>query len=131
MRARAAGIPGDRIVFSGVGKTRDEMAAALGGGIRHFNVESEPELRLLSGVAESLGTVAPIAIRINPDVDPGTHEKISTGKSGDKFGIPVSRVRDATGGGAPARHQGCGDRRPYRLPGHGPRSLLSRIQTSG
>ena len=95
VRARAAGIPGDRIVFSGVGKTRDEMAAALRGGIRHFNVESEPELRLLSEVAESLGTVAPIAIRINPDVDPGTHEKISTGKSGDKFGIPVSRVRDA------------------------------------
>lgn len=95
MRARAAGIPGDRIVFSGVGKTRDEMSAALKGGIRHFNVESEPELRLLSEVAESAGTEAPVAIRINPDVDPGTHEKISTGKSGDKFGIPVPRVRDA------------------------------------
>ena len=95
MRAKAAGIPGDRIVFSGVGKTRNEMSAALKGGIRHFNVESEPELRLLSEVAESVGTEAPIAIRINPDVDPGTHEKISTGKSGDKFGIPVPRVRDA------------------------------------
>ena len=95
LRAKAAGIPGDRIVFSGVGKTREEMALAIEGGIRHFNVESEPELRQLSEVATSLGAVVPIAIRINPDVDPGTHEKISTGKSGDKFGIPMLRVRDA------------------------------------
>ena len=95
LRAKAAGIPGDRIVFSGVGKTREEMALAIEGGIRHFNVESEPELRQLSEVATSLGTVVPIAVRINPDVDPGTHEKISTGKSGDKFGIPMLRVRDA------------------------------------
>lgn len=93
LRARAAGVPGDRIVFSGVGKTRDEMRLALTEGIRQFNVESEPELRALSAVASSLGLIAPITIRVNPDVDAKTHEKISTGKKGDKFGIPISRAR--------------------------------------
>lgn len=94
MRARAAGVPGDRIVFSGVGKTREEMRLALTGGIRQFNVESEPEMRVLSEVAHGLGLVAPITIRVNPDVDAKTHEKISTGKKGDKFGIPISRARE-------------------------------------
>lgn len=94
LRARAAGVPGDRIVFSGVGKTRDEMRLALTGGIRQFNVESEPELRALSEVASRLGLIAPITIRVNPDVDAKTHEKISTGKKGDKFGIPISRARE-------------------------------------
>jgi diaminopimelate decarboxylase len=94
MRARAAGVPGDRIVFSGVGKTRQEMHLALTGGIRQFNVESEPEMRVLSEVASGLGLVAPITIRVNPDVDAKTHEKISTGKKGDKFGIPISRARE-------------------------------------
>ncbi|MGB3279547.1 MAG: diaminopimelate decarboxylase, partial [Pseudorhodobacter sp.] len=92
MRARAAGVPGERIVFSGVGKTREEMRLALTGGIRQFNVESEPEMRVLSEVAQGLGLVAPITIRVNPDVDAKTHEKISTGKKGDKFGIPISRA---------------------------------------
>ncbi|MFM2390100.1 MAG: diaminopimelate decarboxylase [Pseudomonadota bacterium] len=92
MRARAAGVPGERIVFSGVGKTPAEMRVALEGGIRQFNVESEPELRALSEVASSMGKVAPITIRVNPDVDAKTHEKISTGKKGDKFGIPISRA---------------------------------------
>ncbi|KAF0676473.1 diaminopimelate decarboxylase [Profundibacterium mesophilum] len=91
-RARAAGIPGDRIVFSGVGKTREEMRMALEGGIRQFNVESEPELERLSAVAASLGLSAPVAIRINPDVDARTHEKIATGRKEDKFGIPISRA---------------------------------------
>ncbi len=91
-RARAAGVPGDRIVFSGVGKTRDEMRVALAGGIRQFNVESEPELRALSEVASSMGVVAPITIRVNPDVDAKTHEKIATGKKDNKFGIPISRA---------------------------------------
>jgi diaminopimelate decarboxylase len=91
-RARAAGVPGDRIVFSGVGKTRDEMRAALQGGIRQFNVESEPELRALSDVATALGKTAPIAIRVNPDVDAKTHAKIATGKSENKFGIPIARA---------------------------------------
>lgn len=93
-RARAAGIPGDRIVFSGVGKTRDEMAQALSGGIRQFNVESEPEMEALSSVAQELGRTAPITIRVNPDVDAKTHEKISTGKKENKFGIPISRARE-------------------------------------
>jgi len=92
-RAKAAGIPGDRIVFSGVGKTRLEMREALSGGIRQFNVESEPELQALNEVALSLGTKAPIAIRVNPDVDAKTHAKIATGKSENKFGIPISRAR--------------------------------------
>ena len=93
-RARAAGFPGDRIVFSGVGKPRAEMEAALKGGIRQFNVESEPELLRLSSVARALGTRAPITIRVNPDVDAKTHEKISTGKAENKFGIPISRARE-------------------------------------
>ena len=92
-RARAAGVPGDRIVFSGVGKTRDEMRLALTGGIRQFNVESEPELRALSEVATALGLTAPITIRVNPDVDAKTHAKIATGKSENKFGIPIARAR--------------------------------------
>ncbi|MGB0439007.1 MAG: diaminopimelate decarboxylase [Paracoccaceae bacterium] len=93
-RARAAGVPGDRIVFSGVGKTREEIHAALSIGIRQFNVESEPELRVISEVATALGTTAPITIRVNPDVDAKTHAKIATGKSENKFGIPIARARD-------------------------------------
>ncbi|WP_375260993.1 diaminopimelate decarboxylase [Palleronia sp.] len=93
-RARAAGIPGDRIVFSGVGKTREEMAEALSGGIRQFNIESEPELRTLSEVADRLGATAPIALRVNPDVDARTHEKIATGRKTDKFGVPIKRARE-------------------------------------
>ncbi len=86
-RARAAGIPGERIVFSGVGKTREEMAYALSENILCFNVESEPELALLNEVALAAGRTAPVSIRINPDVDARTHAKISTGKAEDKFGI--------------------------------------------
>jgi len=92
LRAKAAGVPGERIVFSGVGKTRAEMRLALQGGIRQFNVESEPELRALSEVAASLGVIAPITIRVNPDVDAKTHEKIATGKKDNKFGIPIARA---------------------------------------
>jgi diaminopimelate decarboxylase len=94
LRARAAGVSGDKIVFSGIGKTADEMRTALTGGIRQFNVESEPEMIALSQVALDLGTVAPITIRVNPDVDAKTHAKIATGKSENKFGIPISRARD-------------------------------------
>ena len=93
LRARAAGVPGDRIVFSGVGKTADEMRMALEGGIRQFNVESEPEMEVLSQVAVQMGAVAPITIRVNPDVDAKTHAKIATGKSENKFGIPIARAR--------------------------------------
>ncbi|MFM2356111.1 MAG: Orn/DAP/Arg decarboxylase, family 2 [Pseudomonadota bacterium] len=94
LRAKAAGVPGERIVFSGVGKTREEMRVALEGGIRQFNVESEPEMRALSEVAVSLGRVAPITVRVNPDVDARTHEKIATGKKENKFGIPIARARE-------------------------------------
>lgn len=87
MRARAAGIPADRIVFSGVGKTAEEMALGLREGIFQFNLESEPEAEMLSEVATRLGIDAPVAFRINPNVDAGTHAKISTGKSEDKFGV--------------------------------------------
>lgn len=93
-RARAAGTPASRIIFAGVGKKRDEMALALDAGILGFNVESEPELEALSEVAESQGTTARIALRVNPDVDARTHEKISTGKAENKFGIPFDRARD-------------------------------------
>jgi diaminopimelate decarboxylase len=94
LRARAAGVPGDRIVFSGVGKTRAEMRLTLEGGIRQYNVESESELRALSEVAVLMGLRAPVTIRVNPDVDAKTHEKIATGKKENKFGIPVSRARE-------------------------------------
>ena len=93
-RARAAGVPGERIIFSGVGKTLAEMNLGLDEKIHCFNVELEPELEVLSRAASSRGAVAPIAIRVNPDVDARTHAKIATGKSENKFGVPISRARD-------------------------------------
>jgi diaminopimelate decarboxylase len=94
-KALKAGVPANRIVFSGVGKTRAEMKLGLENGIHQFNVESEPELIALNDVAKSLGKRAPITIRINPDVDAKTHAKITTGTSENKFGIPWSRAREA------------------------------------
>jgi diaminopimelate decarboxylase len=94
-KALRAGIPGERIVFSGVGKTRTEMKLGLEEGIHQFNVESEPELEALNEVAISLGKTAPITIRVNPDVDARTHAKITTGTSETKFGIPWSKARAA------------------------------------
>ncbi|MDX1739107.1 MAG: diaminopimelate decarboxylase, partial [Alphaproteobacteria bacterium] len=88
-RALAAGIPPERIVFSGVGKTAAEMAAAMEEGILELNVESLPELETLSSVADAMDSEAHIAIRVNPDVDANTHEKISTGKKENKFGIDI------------------------------------------
>jgi diaminopimelate decarboxylase len=93
-RALAAGIPPERIVFSGVGKTRSELRAALVAGIHQINVESLPELHALSDVARSLGVEAAIAFRVNPDVDAHTHAKISTGKKENKFGIDYDHARD-------------------------------------
>jgi diaminopimelate decarboxylase len=93
-RARAAGVPGERIVFSGVGKTEEEMRLALRGGVRQVNVESEPEMALLSRVATDMGVSVPITVRVNPDVDARTHAKIATGKSENKFGIPIARARE-------------------------------------
>jgi diaminopimelate decarboxylase len=94
LRAKAAGISGDKIVFSGVGKTREEMELAIKNGIRQFNVESEAELKVLNEVALSLGAIAPITLRVNPDVDAKTHAKIATGKSENKFGIPISKAQE-------------------------------------
>ena len=92
-RAQRAGVPPARITFSGVGKTPDEMALALDIGIHCFNVESEPELHALSAVARARGKIARIALRLNPDVDAHTHQKISTGSAETKFGIPMARAR--------------------------------------
>ncbi len=92
-RALAAGIPPERIMFSGVGKTEAEIRLALETGIHCFNVESEPELAAISSIAGSMNIQAPVSLRINPDVDAGTHEKIATGRKADKFGIAWDRAR--------------------------------------
>ncbi len=93
-RAIAARIPPNKIVFSGVGKTVAEMRRGLALGIKCFNLESEPELERLSEIAAAMGKVAPVSVRINPDVDAGTHAKISTGRKENKFGIPYARARE-------------------------------------
>jgi diaminopimelate decarboxylase len=93
-RARAAGIPPEKIMFSGIGKTAEELTAAVGEGILCINVESEPELTLLSSIAQSKGRTANVSVRVNPDVDARTHAKIATGRAENKFGIPISRARE-------------------------------------
>jgi diaminopimelate decarboxylase len=93
-RALAAGIPAEKILFSGVGKTETELRAALSADILCINVESEPELELLSRLAVETGRTARISVRVNPDVDSGSHAKISTGKSENKFGVPLARARE-------------------------------------
>jgi diaminopimelate decarboxylase len=93
LRARAAGIPPEKIMFSGVGKTARELALAVEQGILCVNVESEPELELLAAIGAQKGRAADISIRVNPDIDPKTHAKIATGKAENKFGIPISRAR--------------------------------------
>jgi len=93
-RARAAGIAPDKIMFSGIGKTAAELALAVDEGILCVNVESEAELELLSSIAKGKGRTARISVRVNPDIDPKTHAKIATGKSENKFGVPISRARD-------------------------------------
>lgn len=104
LRARAAGVSPDRIVFSGVGKTKAEMERVLAEGIRQFNLESVPEMELLSQIATSMGVTVPVTVRVNPDVDAKTHAKIATGKAENKFGIPISdapaiydRIRELPG----------------------------------
>jgi diaminopimelate decarboxylase len=93
-RVLAAGVPRDRIMFSGIGKTATELAMALDENVLCVNVESEPELELLSAIAKSKGRTAHVSVRVNPDVDAKTHAKISTGRSENKFGIPISRARE-------------------------------------
>jgi diaminopimelate decarboxylase len=94
LRARAAGIPPGKIMFSGVGKTARELALAVEHGILCVNVESDAELELLAAIAAGKSCCADISIRVNPDIDPKTHAKIATGKAENKFGIPISRARD-------------------------------------
>src|SRR3974390_1598392 len=93
-RALAAGIPANKIMFSGIGKTARELALAVDEGILCINVESEPELELLSSIAAAQGRTAHISVRVNPDIDAKTHHKIATGKAENKFGIPISRARE-------------------------------------
>ena len=93
-RALAAGIPPEKITFSGIGKTAGELALAVDTNILCVNVESETEFDMLSAVAKSKGRTAHVAVRVNPDVDPKTHRKIATGKAENKFGIPISRARE-------------------------------------
>ena len=97
MRAITAGVSPERIVFSGVGKTLSEMEMIISGGVRQVNVESEPEMELLNKIALNYGVQVPITVRVNPDVDAKTHAKIATGKSENKFGIPISRAREVYG----------------------------------
>jgi diaminopimelate decarboxylase len=99
-RARSAGIPPRKIMFSGVGKTARELALAVDEDILCVNVESEPELALLSDIAAAKGRTADVSLRVNPDIDPRTHAKIATGKAENKFGIPISRARDVYAGAA-------------------------------
>ena len=113
-RALTAGVPAEKIVFSGVGKTRAEMTMALEADCGQFNIESEPELAVLSEVASALGKTATIVLRVNPDVDADTHHKISTGRAGDKFGIELDRIRDVYAAAA-------------RLPGVNPAGLAVHI----
>lgn len=114
MRARAAGIPAERIVFSGVGKAERELRLAVTEGIAQINVESAEELALLSAVATGIGRIVPVALRVNPDIDAGTHAKISTGRAQDKFGIPYAEAA------ALYRHAAC-------LPGVLPIGLATHI----
>jgi diaminopimelate decarboxylase len=94
MRARLAGMPADKIMFSGLGKTARELALAVDEGILCINVESEPELELLSLIASAKGRAVKISVRVNPDIDAKTHHKIATGKAENKFGIPISHARE-------------------------------------
>ena len=142
LRALKAGIAPEKIVFSGVGKTADEMRAALEAGILQFHVESLSEIDMLASIASSMGKTADIALRVNPDVDAGTHEKISTGKAENKFGIAWE---DAEAGFAHARAldgvEACAidihigsqitDLTPFRVAFEKVAGLLARLRADG
>ena len=122
----AGGDPGS-VIFSGVGKSRAEMRAGLAAGIRSFNVESVSELERLAEVASELGRVAPVALRVNPDVDPKTHPHIATGLRSSKFGIPIEEARAIYAKGAGMRSLRMnGGRLPHRLADHLPRAVPGR-----
>jgi diaminopimelate decarboxylase len=141
-RALAAGIPPARIVFSGIGKTREEMRFALATGVHQINVESEPELEALSEIATAMGAIAAITLRVNPDVDARTHAKISTGKKENKFGIELGRIGAVArrAAGLPgiklhglAVHIGSQltDLAPYRLAFERLAALVGELRASG
>jgi diaminopimelate decarboxylase len=142
VRALKAGIEPQKIVFSGVGKTAEEMRAALEAGILQFNVESLAEIDLLADVAHAMGKVAQIALRVNPDVDAGTHEKISTGRAEDKFGIAwddaeagFAHARDLAGVEATGIDIHIGSQitelEPFRLAFEKVASLLGNLRAQG
>lgn len=142
LRALKAGIAPEKIVFSGVGKTADEMQAALQAGILQFNVESLSEIDMLAGVATAMGKTAQIALRVNPDVDAGTHEKISTGKAENKFGIAWedaeagfdhARALDGVEARAIDIHIGSQitDLAPFRIAFQKVADLLARLRADG
>ncbi len=142
VRAQAAGIPPSKIVFSGVGKTEDELKVALEAGVQQINVESRPELDMVAAVARRLGVQAPIAIRVNPDVDAKTHEKITTGKNENKFGISWDQAEpmffeahqmDGVEVVAIAVHIGSQltDLAPYRAAYQKVRELAERLREEG
>ena len=130
-RARAAGIPPDKIMFSGIGKTARELALAVDEGVLCVNVESEAELELLSSIAAGKGRTADISVRVNPDVDARTHAKIATGKAENKFGIPISRARDVYARAAKLpglqRHR---RRHAYRQPDHRAAAVRRRVRAT-
>ncbi len=141
-RALAAGVPADRIVFSGVGKTRGEIAFALQTGVAEINVESEPELELIDAVGRELGVRAAVAIRVNPDVEAGGHAKISTGKADNKFGVSLAEAgrlyaRAANMAGVRAVGVACHigsqitDLSPMRAAFAKMRSLVERLRGEG
>ena len=131
-RALAAGIPPHKILFSGVGKTEAELRAALAEDILCINVESEPELELLSRLAVEAGKTARISVRVNPDVDAGTHAKIATGKSENKFGVPIARARAVYARAASAAgDRGDRHRHAYRQPDHRSRQDGNRVPDPG
>src|SRR5665811_1490353 len=130
-RALAAGIPPQKILFSGIGKTEAELRAALAEDILCINVESEPELELLSRLASETGRIARISVRVNPDVDSGSHAKISTGKSENKFGVPLDRARGLCPRGKAAGHSRHRRRHAYRQPDHRSGAAGGRVQPAG
>ena len=133
-RALAAGVPGERIVFSGVAKTRAEMALPSTAGSSASTSNRSPELEALSEVAVGKGREAPVSIRVNPDVDARTHDKISTGKSENKFGIPIARAREVyaraaalPGSRSPASTCISAARSPTSSPSTTPTALLAEL----
>ena len=124
LKARRAGIPASRIVYSGVGKSAQELSLALSQDIGQINIESAEELAMLSALATAAGRTARVALRVNPDVDAGTNDKIATGRATDKFGIPYEdALCPVCEGGGDAGDPADRPGNPYRQPDPGPRAV--------